>query len=188
MSEYKDIFKTSGFRIEDIDTSNIQKINDWLPKNGVMDVNIAEQGLVKTLHAINFCQEVIPKIDLIISERESNVNKAWTTAALDKAKGDGVKTAKDKEWFAQADDDYIRACNELSIARAAKKWFENKADYFTNWHYALKTFLKRDYSLEMMSGSIPVTSNIERFNSPKAHGRTANPPNDFGGDFQWDDE
>ncbi len=182
MAKYNEIFNTSEFKVEEIDTSNIQSISDWLPKNGVMDLNIAEQGLIKTLHAINLCQEYIPKIDLVISQKESAVKKAWTTAALDKTKESEIKTAKDKEWFAQADNDYIHACNELSIAKAAKKWFENKAELFTNWHYALKTFLRRDYDLERMSGVTPVTSS--RPSRSESHSRSTDSP-DIGGEIEW---
>jgi len=145
---------SNNFSLDNIDIQPIRDIIDMLPKNGVVDLNIAERGLLLTLEAQNLCQERIIEIDRLIGSLESDKNRAWSNAALSKAKEAGYKTAKDKEWFAQADDEYIKACNNLTMAKACKKWLENKASYFSGWHYSLKTFLKRDYSIEM-SSNIP---------------------------------
>ncbi len=148
-----------GFSIENISLVEINKVDDWLKTNGIIDLSISEKGMVLTLHALNACQEQIVKIDRIIGFKETNKNKVWGYAALEKSKLAGHKTAKDKEWFSLADDDYIKASNELTLAKAAKRWMENKVDYFTNWHYAFKTFLKRDYSLEKI-GHIDVKDEL----------------------------
>lgn len=140
-----------NFSIEKIDISDINDMVNHLPRNGVVDINIAERCLLVTLEAQNMCQEKVVQVDRLISYLESKKNKAWSEAALTKAKVAGHKTAKDKEWFAQSDDDYIEACNDLALAKASKKWLENKANYFSGWHYALKTFLRRDYGIEMSS-------------------------------------
>jgi len=150
MSTFRDRINLDSFSIEDMNTTEIDSVFDWLPSNGVMDVNIAERGLVMTLHAQNICQEHIAKVDRWTSIKESQKNKAWTEAALVKASAAGYKTVKNREWFAQADDEYIEACNEVAIAKAAKRWLENKAKHFEHWHYAFKTFIKRDYGLEKL--------------------------------------
>lgn len=151
MSLLHEVAFSNNFSITNIDISPIKKIISMLPKNGIVDVNIAERGLLLTLEAQNLCQERIVEIDRLIGTLESEKNRAWSDAALNKSKQAGHKTAKDKEWFAQADDAYIKACNDLTMAKACKKWLENKAGYFSGWHYSLKTFLKRDYSIEMSS-------------------------------------
>ena len=79
---------------------------------------------------------------------ESKKSKAWSTAALDEAPKAGYKTGKDKEWYASSDNEYLKYQNEITLAKACKKWLENKAGYFSSWHYAFKTFLSRDYLLE----------------------------------------
>ncbi len=143
---------TKNFSIKNIDISPIEDIANSLPKNGIIDVNIAERGLVATLEGQNFCQEKIVILDRWIGFLESEKNKAWSGAALERAKQAGHKTVKDKEWYAQADDQYVKAHNDLVMAKACKKWLENKTNYFSGWHYALKSFLKRDYSIENSSG------------------------------------
>ncbi len=149
-SLYNKLFKNE-LSVKNIDISTLNQIASQLPANGVIDLNIAEKCLILTLEAQNFCQEKIVQLDRLIGSLESEKNKAWSNAALTKAKEGGYKTAKDKEWFAQSDDDYITAYNELVLAKATKKWFENKVSYFSGWHYALKTFLKRDYVIENSS-------------------------------------
>lgn len=151
MAKIKEILSLENFFPEEIDLSPLDKINEMLPTNGILDLNIAEQGLIFTLEGQNFCQEKTAIIDRYIGLFESKKNKAWSNAALTKAKDEGHKTAKDKEWFAQADDEYIDICNKLTMAKATKKWFENKANYYSGWHYAFKTFLRRDYSIEQSS-------------------------------------
>ena len=143
-----------SFSIKNIDIKSIEEVESSLPTNGIVDLNIAEVGLLRTLEGQNLCQERIVQIDRWIGHLESLKNKAWSDAALNKAVKSGLKTAKDKEWFSQADDNYIEACNNLILAKASKKWLENKAGYFLGWHYALKTFLKRDYSIEAASGVV----------------------------------
>ncbi len=150
MGTFSEKIDLHDFSIENINIAEIDQLTSWLPKNGIVDLNIAEQGLILTLHAQNLCQEQIAKIDRWISIKEGQKNKAWTRAALEKATAAGHKTVKNREWFALADDEFIEACNEVAIAKAAKKWLENKAGHFSGWHYAFKTFLRRDYSLEKL--------------------------------------
>lgn len=187
MSKFLDRVNMDGYKIQNVDTSELDRIDAWLPKNGVFDLNIAEQGLIMTLHAQNFCQEEIVKIDRLIGYNEGRRNKAWSEAALVKAKEAGHKTVKDKEWFSQADDDYIEACNELTLARAAKKWFENKASYYSGWHYAFKTFLRRDYSLERLGNTPTARYNYIDDFSPRGHRLDTGEEDDFGGEFEWND-
>ena len=181
MGSFKDKVDIANFSIENIDTSEIDKLSNWLPSNSTMDLNIAEQGLIVTLNAQNICQEKIAQVDRLIGLKESEKNKAWAQAALVKAVAAGHTTIKSKEWFAQADDDYIGVCNELVVAKACKKWFENKASYFSGWHYAFKTFLKRDYGLEKLGNFQPITYNDM---SPDGHISGEN-ADDMCGEIDW---
>jgi hypothetical protein len=179
MSKLYEKLSVEAFSIKDIDIKSIEDIEAALPANGIVDLNIAERCLLLTLEGQNQCQERIVQIDRWISHLDAGKNKAWSDAALNKAVKAGHKTAKDKEWFAQADDDYIAACNKQVLAKACKKWLENKAGYFSGWHYALKTFLKRDYSIEAASSI--------GFGASKTEGDTFpgnSQSNDFGGDSE----
>ena len=188
MSKLSNILSISSFSISSIDISDIEEMADKLPKNGVVDLNIAEQCMVFTLEGQNLCQEKIVLLDRWIGYLESEENKAWSDAALNKSKVAGHKTAKEKEWFAQADQDYIIAGNELTLAKACKKWFENKANYFSGWHYALKTFAKRDYGIESSSGIIHRSSGYQEAFPPKNPHYTAqdiDPDTDIADEIEW---
>lgn len=163
MGLFRDIANIDNFSIENIDISDIEELINKLPKNGVIDLNISERGLIYTLEGQNICQEHIVKIDRLISVLDSKSKQAWSKAALEKAKVLGHKTGKDKEWSAQADEEYINAVNELALAKACRKWFENKISYFSGWHYAFKSFMKRDYSIENAT-----SLNISRYNESSA--------------------
>lgn len=147
------ILSITDFSPEDIDISELEEIVNWLPINAAINLYIAQEGMVKTLHAANKCQEIISKLDRLIGSKEIEKNKAWAEAALIKSKNDTIKTAKDKEWFANSDENYIKVANDYVLAKAAKKYFESKADNFINWHFAFKIFLKRDMDLEDITPS-----------------------------------
>lgn len=185
MGTFADKVDITGFSVENIDTSQLDDVSNWLPKNGVVDLNIAEQGLIHTLHAQNLCQDIIVKIDRWIGIKEAEKDKAWTKAALEKAGQAGHKTIKNKEWFAQADEDYIEANNQLTLAKACKKYFEKKSDYFSGWHYAFKTFLKRDYDLERLGNFQSAGYNIREISGTSDHQAGEVFDNDFGGDIEW---
>lgn len=184
MGLLKEKINIEEFVLEKIDTSQIEQVEKWLPKNGVIDLNIAEQGLIYTLHAQNFCQELIVKLDRVIGHCETEKNRAWSRAALDKATDAGHKTVKNREWFALADDSFIEASNKLTFAKACKRFFENKAGHFSGWHYAFKTFLKRDYDLERLgnfqSGRYNSIENVDLAGHAQDKDET-----DLGGELEW---
>jgi hypothetical protein len=187
MKTLESILNIDGFSISSVDVSDIQTLSDMLPKNGVVDLNIAEKSLIVTLEGQNLCQEKVVLVDRWIGHLEGLRNKAWSDAALTKAKQNGHKTAKDKEWFAQSDDNYINVLNEITLAKASKKWLENKASYFSGWHYAMKTFLKRDYSLESLANfSNPgYTNNVEGGQPNFTSQRSDDLTEDICGEHDW---
>ena len=151
---FHELISVKGFNAKKLNVDAIMEIESKLPSNrsAVIDSNIAAQGLMITLEGQNICQEKIALMDRYLGLLEGKKNKAWAEAALVKAKNLGHKTAKDKEWYALSDDDYITVCNEISLAKAGKKFLENKASFFSGWHYAFKSFLNRDFSLEKVAG------------------------------------
>ena len=151
MTTFAKILNINSFSVKDIDLSAIKELENMLPKHKIMDKNIANRILDVTLEGVNLCNEKVPVIDRWLGELDSKKNKAWSQAALVGAKAAGYKTAKDKEWFASEDNDYISVMNEINLAKAAKKWLENKASYFSMYHYRCRVFIKSDSSAENSS-------------------------------------
>lgn len=177
---FGELANLEGFSVRNMSIDDINRIESMLPKNGIIDINIAERGLVATLEGQNACQEKILKVERIIGFLEGRKNKAWSEAALVTAKAAGHKTSKDKEWYASSDEDYTKCYNEVILAKACKKWLENKASYFSSWHYAFKTFLRRDYSIENSS-----TLNIGAYNVKVDDTELQNTPSDMCGEPDW---
>jgi hypothetical protein len=186
MSKFKDKVNIDDFSIEEIDVSEIDSVVKWLSSNVTIDANVSEKGLVITLNGQNFCQELIAKVDRWVGYKENLKNKTWSKAALGDATTAGHKTVKNREWFAMADDEYIKIANEIVTARACKKWLENKAEFFNGWHYAFKTFLKRDYDIENL-GNFQVSGYNISLENPSVHS-SGDDSVEMCGEVQWTDE
>lgn len=151
--KFVDLVNIDGFSIKKLDVGEIVSIEKILPsnRNSAIDINIASRGLMLTLEGQNLCQEKISLLERYLGVLEGKKNQAWAVAALETSKLKGYKTAKDKEWFALSDASFIAVSNEISLTKAAKKFLESKSSYFSGWHYAFKTFLSRDFSLERLA-------------------------------------
>ena len=74
-----------GVTLDNFDVSYLEDVRAWLPKNGVFDLNIAEEGMTVTLNAANYCQEQHLKINLWVEVKKGRKDKAWAEAVLTKA-------------------------------------------------------------------------------------------------------
>ena len=148
---FKEVIDTQEFSIENLDLTEIQKISQTLPKSKVIDSNIAEQYLVATIEAQDLCQEKIAQVERWIGIKKMMLDKSEAESALIRAKDAGHKTAKEKEWFIQSDEQVIALRDELEKAKVCKLYLDNKIKYFSMWHYSLKAFLRRDYGIESSS-------------------------------------
>ena len=183
----KDVLDTENFSVENLDVSEIQNLSRILPRSGVIDSNIAEKHLITTIEAQDLCQEKSILIDKIISIKKILLDKAEAESALIRAKEAGHKTAKEKEWFIQTDEEVLVIKKELETAKVYKLWIENKVKYFSMWHYALKSFLRRDYGIESSSNysvfsSVPSREEMEEL--PVSHKRVK-PTEDICGEIDW---
>ena len=123
---FNEVISTKDFSIENLDITEIQRLAASLPKTKVIDANIAELYLVSTIEAQDLCQEKIIQVERWISIKKTAYDKAEAESALIRAKNAGYKTAKEKEWFIQSDDEVIAVKDELEKAKVCKLWLENK--------------------------------------------------------------
>lgn len=181
--KFKNLINMDDFSIDNIDLSEIQKISLALPKNKVIDSNIAEKYIIATIEAQDLCQEKIIQVERLIGIKKIFLEKSEAECALIKAKEAGHKTAKEKEWFIQSDDSVNKIRDELDKARVCKLWLDNKIRYFSMWHYSLKAFIKRDYNIENSSNYSTFSEtpeyNNEMPNDPIRHNK------DEWGDIDW---
>ena len=135
-----------------IDTSEIRELSNLLPKDGQIDVNQAEILATRFLRAGDICGELMAIATCHVSKLETAKKRAYSEAALAKASAAGIKTDKSRQLFADADPDYIEACNRYSEALAMLKWIDSKYNSFIRAHYNAKKLLDRQYSHEQASG------------------------------------
>ena len=131
-----------------VDTSEIRALSNALPKDGDIDLNNAEVLATKYLRGADLCSELVAIATAYAQKSDTLKKKAYSEAALTKSKTAGIKTDKSRAWFADADDDYIDACNRYSEAVAFVKWVSNKYDSFNKMHYMCKKILDRGYAHE----------------------------------------
>lgn len=136
-----------------LDTNEIRKLSNSLPKDGNIDINNAERLATKYLRGADICAELLAIATAHAQKMDTLKKKAYSVAALIKTKDiKGIKTDKSRAWFADADDDYIDACNKYAEAIAFVKWVGNKYDSFIKMHYLCRKMLDRAYPHEGASG------------------------------------
>ena len=115
------------------------------------------------------------------------LDKSEAEAALIRAKEAGHKTAKEKEWFIQSDEDVIKLKDELEKAKVCKLWLENKVKYFSMWHYSLKSFLRRDYGIESSSNysTFAPTPEYNVEDDPEIRSQEVKKNKDICGEIDW---
>lgn len=185
--KFKSVVNISDFNIDDLDLSEILKFGKILPKNGVIDANIAEKYLIVTIEAQDLCQEKIAQVDKFIAFKKIMLDKVEAESALIRAKDAGHKTAKEKEWFVQSDEQVIVVKGELETAKVCKIWLENKVKYFSMWHYSLKSYMRRDYGIESASGysTFASTPSYAELELPKTKKNLKLEDEDFCGEIEW---
>ena len=140
------------FSIEDLDLSEIQKACRQLPSEQFIDINKAENYLLWTLRTLETIQEIIVRVDKWIAIKKIEFEKKEATIALTDMKGNGVKTIKDKEWYLATNEELCELRQELELSKVAKTYLEKKFDYFSKWHYSLKTLISREQLMEREAG------------------------------------
>lgn len=182
---FGDIINTNGFSIDALDLTEIRKMSEILPKNKVIDSNIAEKYIISTIEAQDLCQEKIVQVERWIGMKKVILEKTEAESALIRAKDAGHKTAKEKEWFVQCDEAVIALRDELEKAKVAKLWLDNKIKYFSMWHYSLKAFIKRDYNIEGASTYSTFGTTPDQVEMEEAVDHVRKKTNDICGDIDW---
>lgn len=182
---FGEVINTNGFSIDALDLTEIRKMAEILPRNKVIDSNIAEKYIISTIEAQDLCQEKIAQVERWIGIKKVLLDKTEAESALIRAKEAGHKTAKEKEWFIQCDELVIALRDELEKAKVAKLWLDNKIKYFSMWHYSLKAFIKRDYNIEGASTYSTFGMTPDQAEMEESVGRIREKTKDICGDIDW---
>jgi hypothetical protein len=132
----------ADFDPERIDISEIRELTDSIPKDGNVDVAIAEVLATKFLRGADRCSEILAQLTWWEARMDDGKRRALAQASLVTAVAKGLKTAIEKRTYAEGDPEYLKACEAANRAKAMKQWFKNKHESLVSAHYLMKEIAK----------------------------------------------
>jgi len=135
----KDLLKIEGFNPLNLDISYIQEELDGLPKNGEIDINIAEALATRWLRAADYCSELLAKASRWMGYKKTLKNAELAAAGL----RTGQSSATAQKQLAPMDGAYIESANNFTEAEACCMLLKEKHDSLMAAHYLAKEILKR---------------------------------------------
>ena len=134
--------KFQNFDPENIDVSEITELTNSIPRDGNVDIVIAEVMATKFLRGADRCSEFLSIFTWWSAKKDDEKRHAFSKAFIVTASQAGMKTATEKKAYAEGDSEYIAACEAASRAKAMKEWFKNKHESLVSAHYLMKEIAK----------------------------------------------
>lgn len=147
-----DVLEFGTFTPEKVDVTDINELSKHVPKDGHVDLGIAENLAVRFLRGADACAELLGKLTWWLAKKEDEKRAVFKEAMLIRAAGAGYKTAKEKQAFAEADSQYLDACENVSRAKVMVQWCKDKQRSLINAHYLMKHILGNNSSHRNASG------------------------------------
>lgn len=141
-NELGTIMGFKDFDPEKLDVSEITELTDSIPKDGNVDIAIAEVMATKFLRGADRCAEILAQLTWWEGKKDDEKRHALSTAFLVTAGQRGLKTATEKKVYAEGDPEYLKACDASNRAKAMKQWFKNKHESLVSAHYLMKDIAK----------------------------------------------
>ncbi len=150
----RDLINGQGINFDPmtLDTSELRALSESIPRDGNIDINVAEILATKFLRGSDICAELLAIATTQLTKADTECKRCFGVAATEKATLAKMGTAKMREWFANMDQDYINACNRYAELQGLVKWLNGKYDSFYKAHYMCKKLLDRSYAHESQAG------------------------------------
>lgn len=136
----------------DINIDEIKNLSNLIPRDGHIDLNIAEELATKFLRGMDLCSELSAMCLAQQTKKQDEKTRAYNRAIIKTVENPGIKTDKMRVAFAEVDEDYINAQNDLNEIKAFAKYIDGKFNSFKAAHYLCKNMLDRGYGHERASG------------------------------------
>lgn len=128
----------------EVDLSEIKDLSKMIPSAGVIDLNIAEELATQFVRGADVCVELLSIAVRYEGRMITQKKKAWSEAMYIRAKEKELKTAKEKEAYADSDEEYLYWQEKAIDATAFKKWLENKYEVFVKAHHLSKSIFENN--------------------------------------------
>ena len=122
-----------------------------IPANGEYDQAIVGNRIGQYVHAIMECGKLLASLGLVEKYQETEVEKEFARAALERAPLKGYTTDAKAKLFAQMDIDYIREKQKLIEIQAAISYIENYRTSLDKAHLHCKKIIDRNSTEERNS-------------------------------------
>jgi hypothetical protein len=132
----------ADFDPERIDISEIRELTEAIPRDGNVDVAVAESLATRFLRGADRCAEILAQLTWWEAKADDEKRRVLAHASLVTAAQKGLKTATERRTYAEGDLEYLKACEASNRAKAMKQWFKNKHDSLVSAHYLMKDIAK----------------------------------------------
>jgi len=137
-----ELLEFGTFDPESIDVSDLQELSKGIPKDGHVDIAIADKLALQFLRGADTCAELIGKLTWWVAKKKDEARVALQKAALVTAPAKGYKTASEKKLYAEGDPEYQEVSGTVSKAEAMLQWCKNKHSSLVSAHYMMKHIAK----------------------------------------------
>lgn len=146
IDKFLETFDNRGIEIGDVKQSikSIVAATGKIPVNGEYDSAIVGNRIGEYIYAIQECGKLLTSLGLIEKYQVTQVDRAFSKAALEKAPTLGYSTDGKSKLYAQSDDDYIKEKNKLSEIQAVIMYIENYQKSLNLAHLHCKKILERN--------------------------------------------
>ncbi len=153
----------SGKGIESFDAKQavgaIKEACGKIPANGEYDHAVIGNRIGQYVHAIMECGKLLASLGLVEKYQETEVEKEFARAALERAPLKGYTTDAKAKLFAQMDMKYIEEKQKLIEIQAAITYIENYRTSLDKAHLHCKKIIDRNSTEERFS------NDFERFSA-----------------------
>lgn len=142
----------SGKGVESFDAKQaVAAIKDAcgkIPANGEYDHAVIGNRIGQYVHAIMECGKLLASLGLVEKYQETEVEKEFARAALERAPLKGYTTDAKAKLFAQMDTEYIKEKQKLIEIQAAITYIENYRTSLDKAHLHCKKIIDRNTTEE----------------------------------------
>jgi hypothetical protein len=114
-----------------------------IPANGEYDSSIIGDRIGQYIYAIQECGKLLASLGLVEKYQETEVKKQEGLAANERSKERGYTTASAQKFYAQTDEEYIKAKNKLSEIQGSIEYIDNWRTSLDKAHLHCKKILDR---------------------------------------------
>jgi hypothetical protein len=135
-----------------IDISEFDFLENAIPSDGHVDINIASQLAAQYLRAADRMSTIISALVLHEQKMKDEKKRAFAKAVVLVKEENPKMAATIAQYKAELDDDYIAASEKSHEAEATRLFFKAKHESLLKGHHLMKDFVRGEKSHRNASG------------------------------------